>query len=157
MLDLIAQDAVRVGGKLTSKKQVLQEISSLAQGVTGMDEKEICRKLLDREKLGTTGIGNGVAIPHARFADISEVGVFFLKLDRSVDFEAIDDQPVDLVCMLMAPEGKGNEHLGALARVSRILRDQEVVTKLRGCETNDAVLAVFSEYEITHPKYATSY
>lgn len=157
MLDLIAQDAIRVGLKLTSKKQVLQELSSLAHKATGIEEKTICRKLMDREKLGTTGVGHGVAIPHARFTDIDTVKVFFLKLHRGVDFEAIDDQPVDLVCMLMAPEGTGTEHLGALARISRMLRDQEVITRLRGCETAEAVWAILSDYEMYHPNYASSY
>jgi PTS system nitrogen regulatory IIA component len=100
--------------------------------------------------LGTTGVGSGIAIPHGKLGKLEKLYGLFAKLDRPIDFEAIDDQPVDLVFLLLAPEAAGADHLKALARVSRLLRDRAVCEKLRGAETPDALYAVLTEQAASH-------
>jgi PTS system nitrogen regulatory IIA component len=122
--------------KASSKKQALQLLSEKAAKLTGMTEREIFQTLVDREKLGSTGVGGGVAIPHGKLKQIDQIYGFFARLARPVDFEAIDDQPVDLIFLLLAPEDAGADHLKTLARVARALREPELVDRLR--ETSDA-------------------
>ena len=106
-----------------SKRQVLQALAAHAAAMTGLDERVIFETLMQRERLGSTGLGNGIAIPHGRFAGLERVQGMFARLAKPVDFEALDHQPVDIVFLLMAPESAGADHLKALARVSRVLRD----------------------------------
>ena len=127
-----------------SKKQVLQELSKRAGEVTGLDERAIFDVLLERERLGTTGVGNGVAIPHGKSADLDRLYGLFARLDQPIDFDAIDDQPVDLVFLLLAPERAGADHLKALARISRLLRDQAVCEALREAADADAIFRILT-------------
>jgi len=143
--DLVSPDAVLPRLKATSKKQALNELSVLAAAKTGLNEREIFDVLLERERLGTTGVGQGVAIPHGRFAALDRIYGFFARLDQPVDYDSVDDRPVDLLFMLMAPEDAGADHLKALARVSRLLRDKETCDKLRGADSGDALYVVLDE------------
>src|SRR6476659_1215089 len=134
--DLLAPGAVVPALKVNSKKQVLQEISERAAALTGIGEREIFDILLQRERLGSTGVGNGIAIPHGKLARLPGIFGLFARLERPIDFEAIDGQPVDLVFLLLAPETAGADHLRALSRIARALRDPLIVQKLRA--TRDA-------------------
>ncbi len=129
--DLLSPDAVLSHLKVASKKQVLQEMAHKAAALTRLPERRIFETLSEREKLGSTGMGQGIAIPHGRVPGIEKMTGLFAQLDNPVDFDAMDDQPVDLVFLLLAPEGAGADHLKALARVSRLLRNQSVCEKLR--------------------------
>lgn len=131
--------------RASSKKQALQQLAEKAAAMTGIDEKRIFDTLMERERLGTTGVGHGIAIPHGKLTDLEAVSGLFARLDESVDFESVDDQPVDLIFLLLAPEGAGADHLKALARVSRLLRDKAVCDKLRGAENADAIYALLTE------------
>jgi len=117
--DLISPDSVIARLKATSKKQALQELARRAGELTAVHERQIFEALLERERLGTTGVGNGIAIPHGKLPEIKELFGLFARLDEPVDFDAIDEQPVDLVFLLLAPEGAGADHLKALAQVAR--------------------------------------
>ena len=143
--DLVGPDSVLPRLKATSKKQVLNELSALAAKRTGLSEREIFDVLLERERLGTTGVGQGVAIPHGRFAGLDGIYGFFARLDHPVDFDSVDERPVDLLFMLMAPDDAGADHLKALARISRLLRDKAICEKLRGAENGDALYVVLTE------------
>jgi PTS system nitrogen regulatory IIA component len=145
MRDLIVPEAVGAHLRGTSKKQVLQEIANRAAEVYRLDARVVLEALLDRERLGSTAMGRGVAAPHARIPGIDRVFGVFSRLDRSVDFDAQDDVPVDLVFALIAPEDAGSEHLLALARVSRVLRDPAVCAKLRSSADASALYAVLTE------------
>lgn len=131
--------------RATSKKQALQELARRAADVTGLEERAIFAVLMERERLGTTGVGNGIAIPHGKLAELDRVHGIFARLERPVDFQAIDDQPVDLIFVLLAPEDAGADHLKALARVSRLLRDRDTCNKLRGTPEPDALYAIITE------------
>ena len=140
-IDLVSPNAIIPAMKVNGKKQALQEIAAKAAQLTGQNEKAILEILLQREKLGSTGVGNGVAIPHGKLPKLGNVFGLFARLERPVDFEALDGQPVDLIFLLLAPEGAGADHLKALARVSRLLRDRALVEKLRATEKADALYA----------------
>jgi PTS system nitrogen regulatory IIA component len=144
LTDLVAPNAVIPALKVNSKKQAIQEIAARAAALTGQNEREILEILLQREKLGSTGVGNGVAIPHGKLPKLSRLFGLFARLDRPVDFEALDNQPVDLIFLLLAPEGAGADHLKALARVARLLRDPEVVQKLRDSRDAEALYSVLA-------------
>lgn len=139
---LLSPEAVVANLRATSKKQLLQELSKAAAQVTGAEERQIFEVLLERERLGSTGVGSGLAIPHGKLASVDRLHGLFARLDKPVDFDAIDDRPVDLVFLLLAPEGAGADHLKALARVSRMLRDREFCEKLRGAQGADALYAL---------------
>jgi len=142
--DLVAPDAVLPALKVNSKKQALQELAAKAAELTGQSERGIFEILLQREKLGSTGVGNGIAIPHGKLPKLNKLFGLFARLDRPIDFEALDGQPVDLVFLLLAPEGAGADHLKALARVARLLREADVVQKLRQSRDADALYAVLA-------------
>ncbi len=129
--DLLSPDGVIVNLKVSSKKQALQELASRAAGRTGLSEREIFDTLLQRERLGSTGVGHGVAIPHGKLAKLDRIVGLIARLERPIDFESVDDQPVDLVFLLLAPEGAGADHLKALARIARVLRDSTIAANLR--------------------------
>ena len=143
--DLVSPNAIIPALKVNGKKQALQEIAAKAAALTGQSERAILEILLQREKLGSTGVGNGVAIPHGKLAKLANVFGLFARLERPVDFEALDGQPVDLIFLLLAPEGAGADHLKALARVSRLLRDRALVDKLRATENAEALYALLVE------------
>ena len=147
--DLIGRDAILPALKASSKKHVLQELAQHAAEMTGLDSREIFDTLLEREKLGTTGVGQGVAIPHGKFAALDRIWAIFARLDHPIDFEALDERPVDLIVLLLAPSDAGAEHLKALARVSRLLRDTKMCEKIRGSESGDALYALLTEVTAT--------
>ena len=134
--DLIGEDSVLPSLKANSKKQAIQEIASHAAKVTGLPGRDIFDTLLQRERLGSTGVGHGVAIPHGKLVALDRLVGVFARLSKPVDFEAIDDQPVDLIFLLLAPESAGADHLKALARIARVLRDERNSSLLR--EAGDA-------------------
>lgn len=145
MLDLITPHAVLPALKAASKKQALQELARKAADLTGQHERAIFDVLLERERLGTTGVGHGIAIPHGKLPGLARVHGLFARLDKPIDFDSIDDQPVDLVFLLLAPDHSGADHLKALARVSRMLRDANVCAKLRGSDNADAIFAILTQ------------
>jgi PTS system nitrogen regulatory IIA component len=145
--DLVTPPAVIAALKATSKKQALQELARRASELTGAPERTIFDTLLERERLGTTGVGDGVAIPHGKLANLPRLFGLFARLERPIDFEAIDEQPVDLIFLLLAPGGAGADHLKALARVSRLLRDRSMREKLRGSETPEALYALLVDQQ----------
>ncbi len=142
--DLLAPDAVFASLKVQSKKQLLQELAAKAAALTGQNERSIFEVLLQREKLGTTAVGYGVAIPHGKLPKLEKLFGLFARLERPIDFEAMDGQPVDLVFLLLAPEGAGADHLKALARIARLLRDQDVAKKLRASRDAQAIYSVLA-------------
>lgn len=131
MTDLLAPDRVLVGLRPGSKRHLLQELADAAAAVSGLPAKPILDSLIQREKLGTTGVGDGLAIPHAKVPGLPKLMGFFARLARPVEFDALDDKPVDIVFLLLAPEDAGAEHLKALARIARILRDPALCARLR--------------------------
>ncbi|MBN8993693.1 MAG: PTS IIA-like nitrogen regulatory protein PtsN [Rhizobiales bacterium] len=143
--DLISAEAVMPALKANSKKQALQAIAEKAAALTGLDEREVLETLVQREKLGSTGVGGGIAIPHGKPQKLARMFGLFARLAKPIDFEALDDQPVDLIFLLLAPEGAGADHLKALARIARHLREQGVATKLRTAADTTALYAVLTE------------
>lgn len=144
LTDLVAANAILPALKANNKKKVIQELAARAAELTGQSERTILEILLQREKLGSTAVGNGVAIPHGKLAKLGRLFGLFARLERPVDFEALDGQPVDLVFLLLAPESAGADHLKALARVARLLRDPEIARKLRDSRDADALYAVLA-------------
>ena len=144
LTDLIGPDAILPALKVNSKKQVLQELAAKAAALSNQSEQAIVEILQQREKLGSTGVGNGIAIPHGKLAKLEKLFGLFARLPRPVDFEALDGQPVDLVFLLLAPETAGADHLKALARVARLLRDPDVARKLRESRDAEALYAVLA-------------
>ncbi len=145
LIEIIPTEGVLFALKAANKKGALHEIAALAEAFTDIPQKKIFENVLEREKLGSTGIGNGVAIPHAKLPEINRIWGFFARLEQPIDFEAIDEQPVDLIFLLLTPAGAGAEHLKALARVSRLLREQNVLEKLRGALDQSALYAILTE------------
>jgi PTS system nitrogen regulatory IIA component len=144
LIDLVAPNAIIPALKVTSKKQALQELAARAAALSGQNERLIFEILLQREKLGSTAVGNGIAIPHGKMANLPRLFGLFARLDRAIDFEALDSQPVDLIFLLLAPEGAGADHLKALARVARLLRDPSIAHKLRASHDAEAMYAVLA-------------
>ena len=143
--DLITPQSVIGHLRASNKRQVLQELAKRAAVTTGLPERRIFDVLSERERLGTTGIGMGIAIPHGRIAELTRLYGIFARLDRPIPFDAIDDQPVDLVFLLLAPQDAGADHLKALARVSRLLRDRAMCQKLRGADRPEALYALLTD------------
>lgn len=142
--DLVTPRGVIAQLRAPTKRQVLQELARRAGTMTGIADRRIYDALIERERLGTTGIGNGVAIPHCRLAELSRLYGLFGRLERPIPYDAIDDEPVDLLFLLLAPADAGAEHLKALARVSRLLRDRATCEKLRGANSADALYALLT-------------
>jgi nitrogen PTS system EIIA component len=145
-------EILRPGGVAASlvaptKKALFQQLATLAESVHGVDSSLVVERLTERERLGSTGFGGGIAIPHGKIDGLAHVVGVFARLAQPVDFSSIDDEPVDLVFMLLSPTDAGAEHLKALAQVSRALRDRPFVAKLRGAANDDALLALFSAGE----------
>ncbi|PWE33589.1 PTS lactose transporter subunit IIC [Maritimibacter sp. 55A14] len=143
--DILTPGAVKVVGHLTSKKRILQELADLAGTAHGFSAAACFDALQDRESLGPTGVGHGVALPHARIDGTDKVVGAFLRLEKPVDFDSVDRQPVDLVFALFAPENSGVDHLKALALVSRTLRDNAICSKLRANDDPSTLYAVLTE------------
>ena len=143
--DMLSDKSFLVNFEASSKKNVLDELSKLAEKDIKIDSRILLESLTKREKLGSTAVGNGIAIPHANCPDIDKPKVFVALLSNSLDFNANDDQPVDIIFLLLAPDNSGSEHLQALALVSRLLRNKELTTKLRGCKNTESAFAVISQ------------
>jgi nitrogen PTS system EIIA component len=144
LTDLVAPQAVIPSLKVNNKKQALQEIAAKASAISERPERDIFDILIQREKLGSTAIGNGIAIPHGKLPKLNRLVGLFARLDRPIDFDALDGQPVDLIFVLLAPEGAGADHLKALARIARMLRDHELANKLRDARDAEAIYAVLA-------------
>jgi nitrogen PTS system EIIA component len=142
--DILAPHAVLPALRVSSKKQLLQDAAAKAAELCGQSELTIFQTLQQREKLGSTGVGNGIAIPHGKLPKLDKLVGLFARLETPIDFEALDGKPVDLVFVLLAPESAGADHLRALARVSRLLRDGEVARRLRASRNADDLYSVLS-------------
>ena len=145
LLDFVAPEAVLASIKATGRKQALQEIAHRAADVYQLECSDVIDGLLAREKLGSTAMGDGVAIPHARITGLTSIVGLFARLEKPVDYEAPDGQGVDLMFTLLAPEEAGADHLRALAKVSRLLRDETMRGKLRDCDDADALYGLLTE------------
>lgn len=145
LADLVSADAVLASVKASGRKQALQEIGHRAADVYGLDCGAIIEGLIAREKLGSTAMGQGVAIPHARLPQLDRIVGVFARLEAPVDFEAADGIGVDLIFALLAPEEAGADHLRALAKVSRLLRDETTRAKLRGSDDPKALHALITD------------
>jgi PTS system nitrogen regulatory IIA component len=144
LTDLVTPGAIIPALKVNGKKQALQELSARAAKLTGQNERLVFETLTQREKLGSTGVGAGIAIPHGKLPKLEKIFGLFARLERPIDFESLDGQPVDLIFLLLAPEGAGADHLKALARIARLLREADVVAKLRDTRDADAIYAVLT-------------
>jgi PTS system nitrogen regulatory IIA component len=145
--DLLTPEAVVDGLGVASKKALFQQLGAIAASAHGLDGGQVAQQLAEREKLGSTGFGGGIAIPHAKIDGLRHVSAAFVRLEKPLDFAAVDELPVDLVFMLLSPIGAGAEHLKALARVSRRLRDRGFAAKLRGAGSAAAVYALLTALE----------
>ncbi|MEE8275550.1 MAG: PTS IIA-like nitrogen regulatory protein PtsN [Alphaproteobacteria bacterium] len=150
IVDILGPDAVIQKLRATSKKQALQELAKFTSTLTAQPERAIFDVLLQRERLGTTGVGHGIAIPHGKLDGLDRLYGVFAHLERPIDFESVDDRPVDLIFLLLAPTSAGADHLKALARVSRLLRDSNYCEKLRGTDSSDAIYALLTQPATSH-------
>ena len=148
--DLILPESVVANLRVTSKKQALQELAKKAAELTGQPERALFEVLMERERLGTTGVGHGIGIPHGKLPELDRLYGLFARLETPIDFDAIDEQPVDLIFVLLAPETAGADHLKALARVSRLFRDRAVCEKLRGTDNSEAIFALLTQSPASH-------
>jgi nitrogen PTS system EIIA component len=144
LTDLVAPDAIIPALNVSNKKQVLQELAVKAAALSAQSERAILEALQQRERLGSTGVGNGIAIPHGKLPKLNKLFGLFVRLEQPIDFDALDGQPVDLIFLLLAPESAGADHLKALARVARLLRNGEIARKLRESRDAQALYAVLA-------------
>jgi nitrogen PTS system EIIA component len=150
LTDLITPEAILPSLKAASKKQALTELSEKAAALTGLSAREIFDALLHRERLGSTGIGEGIAIPHGKLPNINKILGIFARLERPVDFEALDGAPVDLVFLILTPESSGADHLKALACAARLLRDGQMVATLRATRDAHALYSLMTQRSQPH-------
>ena len=150
--DLVSEHAIIPALKADSKKQALQELAAKAAELTGhaIPARDIFDTLLQRERLGSTGLGRGIAIPHVKFKSLTKIFCLFARLEMPIEFESLDDEPVDLVFLLLAPEHASGDHLKALARISRLLREPDVLEELRASSDEKALLAVLTQPATPH-------
>ena len=132
LCNLLAADGIIAPLKATSKKHALQELATIAAERTGLDQREIFNTLLQRERLGSTGLGRGIAVPHVKLAGMRQILCLFARLEEAVDYESHDNEPVDLMFLLLAPDHASGDHLKALASISRVVREPSVLDALRG-------------------------
>ena len=154
LADFLKPDDVIAHLRATGKKQALQYISRHASERTGCSEREIFCVLMERERLGTTGVGNGIAIPHAKLPSLEWVYALFARLDHPIDFDSIDERPVDLICLALAPERAGSDHLRALARLSRLLRHKTTCEKIRGTDDAEELYALLTDAAASRAAYS---
>jgi PTS system nitrogen regulatory IIA component len=150
MNDFLVVEAVNAALTVTNKKALFQQLGMAAARKTGIDAKTIAAALNDRERLGSTGFGGGVAIPHGRIEGLGSLFGSFARLTQPIDFQSVDGEPVDLVFLLLSPPDAGADHLKALASISRALRNRQTVAKLRGARSSDAIFALLSGVETLH-------
>ena len=148
--DILSVD--RIDGRLSvsNKKGLFQQLGAAAARKAGLQTKDVVAALNERERLGSTGFGGGVAIPHGKLEGLTSMFGYFARLTTPIDFQSVDNLPVDLVFLLLSPADAGADHLKALARVSRVLRDRPTVAKLRGARSRDAIFALLSGTETLH-------
>ncbi len=151
LAELVPEAGVIADLNATSKKHLFQELADRAGDLFSMDARVIFDAVLERERLGSTGIGAGIAIPHARLPEMEHVQAVFARLTTPVDFDAVDELPVDLVFLLLAPQEASAEHLKALARISRAMKRSEFAERLRGAVGEDAVRALLVESANVEP------
>ncbi len=148
MHDILSKEAIKTKIKAANKKQLLQDIASLASDIVGIPTMDISKSLQQREILGPTGIGNGVAIPHVKISGLTKISGFFSRLESPIDFDSADKQPVDLIFTLLAPDNNnGTEHLKALAMVSRMFSNKDIRLKLRSAENTESLFAILTSNE----------
>ena len=143
--DILNQNCVVTSLNVTSKKQALHELARKAAEFTGIEERAIFDVLLERERLGTTGVGSGIAIPHGKLPNLEKLFGCFARLENPIEFDSVDNEPVDLIFLLLAPESAGADHLKALARISRILRNSVYCDKLRTAQTSDNIYTLLTD------------
>src|SRR5271170_8408410 len=148
--DLLTPDAVIASLRVNGKKQALQELSDRAAEVSGLPAREIFDAILQRERLGPTGVGDGIAIPHGKLPRCERICGVFARLERPIDFEALDGLPVDLIFLLIAPESAGADHLKALAAIARVLRKPGVAGQLRGARDASAMYSLLTMSHASH-------
>jgi PTS system nitrogen regulatory IIA component len=148
--DLITPDSVIASLRVANKKQALAEMARRGAQLTGLHERLILDALLERERLGSTGVGLGIAVPHGKLPGLGRLYGLFARLERPVEYDAVDDQPVDLIFLLLAPESAGADHLKALARISRLLRNRAICEKLRGTDNTEGLYALLTDRTATH-------
>lgn len=146
LCDLLASDGIIASLKATSKKHALQELATIAAERTGLDQHEIFNTLLQRERLGSTGLGRGVAVPHVKLHGLRNIFCLFARLEEPIDYESHDNEPVDLLFLLLAPDHAGGDHLKALASISRVVREPSVLDALRTAADTAALRSA-----LTHP------
>jgi PTS system nitrogen regulatory IIA component len=144
LADILAERAVLTCTGVKTKRQLFEQLAAKAAELTGRSQAELFEAIESREELGSTGLGNGIAITHGKVAGLSRVCGVFARLDEAIEFDALDDLPVDIVMMLLAPTGSGADHLKALSRVARVLRNEHIVDELRRLETCDAIYGVLT-------------
>jgi nitrogen PTS system EIIA component len=148
--DLVTPAGVIANLRVANKRQALQELAHRAATLSGQDEKTIFEVLWERERLGSTGIGRGTAVPHGKLPKLDRLHGIFARLERPIDFAAVDDLPVNLIFLLLAPAAAGADHLKALATISRLLRNQAVCDKLRGTDSADGLYALLTDQTASH-------
>lgn len=148
--DLLAPDGIIPSLKAKSKKQALQELATRAADATGLDAREVFDTLLQRERLGSTGLGRGIAIPHVKFRALKSIVCLFARLEEPIEFESHDNEPVDLIFLLLAPEHASGDHLKALARISRLVREPAALERLRSAPSAEALRAVLTAPAASH-------
>lgn len=142
--DIMSANSVVLSLKANNKRQLLQELAQKASELTGINDRTIFDTILERENLGSTGFGGGTALPHGRLGELQQVFGLFARLNSPIDFDAIDNKPIDLVFLLLSPESNGADHLTALAQISRILKDEETCTKLRAASSKEEIQALLT-------------
>ncbi len=150
LTDLITAAAILPALRVNTKKSALHEMSERAGIVSGLQAREIYDAVLQRERLGSTGVGNGIAIPHGKLTSCTKIVGVFARLDRAIEFDALDGAPVDLAFLLVAPETSGADHLKALARIARVLRDPRIVAKLRATRDADGLYGVLTQQQTSN-------
>jgi PTS system nitrogen regulatory IIA component len=150
LADLISRDGIISSLRAKTKKQALHELAQRAAELTGLPARDVFDTLLQRERLGSTGLGRGIAIPHIKFRSLKGMVCLFARLAEPIDFEALDDQPVDLIFFLLAPEHASGDHLKALARISRLLRDPVATEQLRSAKDEAALVALLTTTAAPH-------
>lgn len=148
--DLLAQEGIIPSLKSKTKKQALQDLSQRAAEFAGLAPRDIFDALMQRERLGSTGLGRGIAVPHVKFRTLKSIVCLFARLEEPIEFDSLDNEPVDLIFLLMAPEHASGDHLKALARISRLLRDPDAITSLRAARDSAALYAVLTEPVTSH-------
>lgn len=148
--DILAEDGIVPSLKAKDKKQVLQELAQRAARLAGTDARLVFEAVLQRERLGSTGLGRGIAIPHAKLADLKSISCLFARLETPIAFDSLDGEPVDLVFLLMAPEHASGDHLKALARISRVVREPHVLERLRSARDKQTIFRILTSPATSH-------